>query len=67
MDQPRESRSAAVLANFVEYCKAHPNQRFWQALRNWSGFRFIYGSNELENYAYRINCQNTCNFEGRND
>ena len=61
-----ETRNSKVLASFVAYCNANPEQRFWQALRNWSGFRFIYGSNETENYAYRINCQNTFNFEGRN-
>jgi len=26
-----------VLADFVKYCKKYPEQRFWQALRNWSG------------------------------
>lgn len=25
-----------LLAEFTEYCKEHPGERFWQALRNWS-------------------------------
>lgn len=27
--------------NFLAYCEANPSQRFWQALRNWSGHCFI--------------------------
>lgn len=25
-----------TLSSFVSYCEAHPEQRFWQALRNWA-------------------------------
>lgn len=32
------------LKSFIAYYKAHPEQRFWQALRNWSGYAYIYGS-----------------------
>ena len=39
---PHETRHEAVLKSFVGYCEAHPNERFWQALRNWSGFPFIF-------------------------
>lgn len=28
--------SKDLLASFVRYCKKHPKERFWQALRNWS-------------------------------
>jgi hypothetical protein len=31
-----------VLKSFIEYCKKYPDQRFWQALRNWSNSDFIY-------------------------
>lgn len=34
------------LSSFTVYCRNHPEQRFWQALRNWSGYRFIYGQKE---------------------
>lgn len=27
---------------FLAYCKANPDYRFWQALCNWSGAAFIY-------------------------
>jgi len=35
------SKSRAVLQDFIEYCREHPHERFWQALRNWSGCGFI--------------------------
>lgn len=40
-------RSEPCLADFVEYCRAHPHDRFWQALRNWSGYGYIYVSNRF--------------------
>ena len=33
----QETRNSEPLRDFVEYCANHPDQRFWQALRNWSG------------------------------
>ena len=30
------SQNREVLTDFVKYCEAHPEQRFWQALRNWN-------------------------------
>lgn len=43
-----QQRNTMVLADFVKYCRDNPELRFWQALRNWSGFIFIYGSNMPE-------------------
>ena len=37
-------KSKKLLDSFVCYCKAHPEERFWQALRNWCGWQFIYVS-----------------------
>lgn len=34
---PAEPQSAKLLREFAKYCKAHSEERFWQALRNWSG------------------------------
>jgi len=42
-----ETRNSEVLADFVAYCEAHPQERFWQALRNWSGFKFIFASDTV--------------------
>jgi len=32
----KTSKNIAVLNDFIHYCIAHPEQRFWQALRNWA-------------------------------
>jgi hypothetical protein len=40
---PSSSKNVYALTSFVEYCKAHPQERFWQALRNWSGYSFVLG------------------------
>jgi hypothetical protein len=34
-----------TLKSFIDYCLAHPQERFWQALRNWSGYNFILRTN----------------------
>ena len=38
-----KNRNKKVLDDFITYCESHPNERFWQALRNWSGYDFIMG------------------------
>ena len=37
-----ETRNSMTLAEFVAYCEKHPDQRFWQALTNWSGASHVY-------------------------
>lgn len=39
-----QTRNSEVLQSFMTYCNLHPNERFWQALRNWSGKAFLYAS-----------------------
>lgn len=34
---PIETRNSKLLKEFIEYCETHPEERFWQAIRNWSG------------------------------
>lgn len=41
-----KNRNEKVLKNFIAYCEQNPDQRFWQALRNWSGKPFILTSKE---------------------
>lgn len=36
MPETTNSKNQTVLEDFTEYCKKHPEERFWQALRNWS-------------------------------
>jgi len=40
-DGQPENKNNKVLESFAAYCKAHPTERFWQALRNWSAYNFI--------------------------
>lgn len=41
-DESAASKNVEAVRSFTEFCKAHPDYRFWQALRNWSGARFIF-------------------------
>jgi len=50
-----KNKNKKLLRSFTEYCEKHPEMRFWQALRNWSGYPFvlvaedmILGANELK-------------------
>jgi len=69
-----ETRNSKVLASFVTYCKANPELRFWQALRNWSGHSFILVSNHsnLDFWAaiFGLECdaylKDTFSWEGQN-
>lgn len=36
-----ESESEKLLKEFTAHCEANPTERFWQALRNWSGHNFV--------------------------
>lgn len=36
IDLQRNSKNTKVLLSFIVYCFNHPEERFWQALRNWS-------------------------------
>ena len=35
-----------LLENFTHYCEKYPEQRFWQALRNWAEVAYIGAKNE---------------------
>ncbi len=39
------SKNSLHLAMFADYCRQHPEERFWQALRNWSGYDHIFAGN----------------------
>ena len=38
-----KTRNSEALESFVLYCENNPDQRFWQALRNWSKYDQILG------------------------
>lgn len=39
--ETKNIRSREALSSFIQYCVTHPHERFWQALRNWSGYHYI--------------------------
>ncbi len=42
----KTSRNREVLRSFTDYCMDHPEERFWQALRNWCGTSYVYVADE---------------------
>lgn len=51
-------RSEPLLQSFIEYCKDHPEQRFWQALRNWCKWPFVCvadGTETLDTFYWEKN------------
>ncbi len=62
-------QTKTLLKDFTRYIHDHPKERFWQALRNWSGESFIYASNTSEiELPPEINmyCKDTFFFEEKN-
>lgn len=65
------NRNSVVLQSFADYCANHPEERFWQALRNWSRCSYILNSNVPPSVLYkdenpRILVTDTFSWEGRN-
>jgi hypothetical protein len=62
------TRNSEVLASFVAYCTAHPDQRFYQALLNWSGVPFILVSDRPAHEGIvTATVTDPYNWEGRNE
>ena len=40
----RQPRSNATKQAFIKYMEENPDERFWQAVRNFSGYAFIIAS-----------------------
>ena len=58
-----------TLKSFVDYCEAHPQERFWQALANWSKSNYILiaqNSSWYYNDDQKFNLIDTYYFKGRN-
>ena len=54
-------KSKKLLLDFINFCIQYPELRFWQALRNWSGFNFINAS-----YEKCEQCEDTFYWETKN-
>lgn len=53
------TRNSAITLDFLKYAMTHPDERFWQALRNWSRYIFVAVSNNDAQY------QDTFYWEGK--
>ncbi len=61
-------KSQLALESFTKYCEANPELRFWQALRNWSGWHGIYASDRMPTDLSDLGeITNTFNWEGVNN
>ena len=47
MKELQHMRSSSVLLSFIRYCINHPEERFWQALRNWANVPYIFIGDHL--------------------
>ena len=63
----QRSKNEELLESFFNYCIKHPEQRFWQALRNWAGLKFIVSAEELDvvNDGLFHKCRDTFNWVGK--
>jgi len=64
-----EMKSEKALDSFCGYCVTHPEERFWQALRNWSGAAFILAVSNRYNSESNIIVRNHDTFpiDGRGE
>ena len=62
-------RSGEVLMDFIDYCLEHPQERFWQALRNFANVPFILISdgNIKGDNIIGGELKDTFYFEGKNE
>ena len=54
-DEGVQSNNHKILQDFALYCLEHPEERFWQALRNWAKVGYIYSGdnpNKLKDTFY---------------
>jgi hypothetical protein len=61
-----KTRNSEVLTDFIAYCLLHPDERFWQALRNWVGVKFIVFASRFDyDYCSFLGTRDTFYFEGK--
>jgi len=64
------SKNSTKLESFVKFCENHPNQRFWQALRNWSGHEYILvaeGASALKRLMSKLSGSQSQNWQNTED
>ena len=61
-------KSQETLVSFTKYCTEHPEERFWQALRNWADVDFImaWEADEFDmTTAYKMGMHDTFEWKNR--
>jgi len=61
-----KNKNKKLLSDFSKYCVKNPNQRFFQALRNWMNVNFILVNNNLEIPTFTEDLQDTFYWETKN-
>lgn len=59
-DKERKKTTAKLIKSLTAYIDKHPDQRFWQALKNWSGADRI-------DYAHEYSRYDTYNWEEKTE
>lgn len=65
------TKNKKLLKSFVDYCTAHPELRFWQALRAWSGaeailYRQVTPKKEAGVGVFDLECRDTFYWNSKN-
>jgi hypothetical protein len=60
-----EDRNGKTVLDFYIYCRNNPQLRFWQALKNWSGFSHILSADYDPEIDEFTNQRDTYNLEGK--
>jgi hypothetical protein len=60
---PKRAKARDLWLDFGRYIASHPEERFWQALRNWSGYGFIFVSNNMTDDS--VGLSDTFYWEGK--
>ena len=58
------NKNKELIDEFTAFCEGHPEMRFWQALRAWTGFDYIVAKNET-GYAGQNTEEDTFYWEGK--
>jgi hypothetical protein len=61
-----QNKNKELLNSFIEYCEKNPNERFWQALRNWTEVPYIFIGNKYDGSNNVCGLTDTFFFEDKN-
>lgn len=62
-----KSKNFKLATSFYDYCCAHPQERFYQALRNWAGVDFFIKANLKNSDIDWDSAEDTFYWSGKNN